>query len=377
MAKPKRTQALFEVINAHNVRLQGKSAKPAKATKAASAPRAGLIASSFSWVKSRLNKPQGPYDPTTAARSGMEDHSLGIAANLSTAEVYDSPAIAPPAPAPFARTTAPTQSPLARTSTPTTTPAPTPVSIPQPVYAEHHAPAVRGNYAHEVHDQAPAGILSSANLAPTTALDVDRDRQQISLRLNYSSAIVATVALIAVLTLAYLIGTRTSATTSKGTATTESLQKGPANPNVLDVGGQASIDNHTTVGVRTGGGNTITPGPETTQQPSNPVTSPTALSKQRVIGMNYVIVQSYPTLQEAKAASDILTQNNVANTIEHKLPDWSNWYSVVGLQPFDHTSNSPQYNAYIDVLNKISKKFAGTSQFKQFDPAPYRWRQGS
>lgn len=360
MARPKRTQALFEVINANNSLLQSKSAKAAKE---AIISRPGLIASSVSWFKNLGNKPQNPYDPTSASHIGVNDHSLSTTSGITPsaepmADIAPAPVISQPVPVQN-RTVAPSVA-------------------PQPVIAEPHSLAYHSD---EQASDPTTGFISTASLAHSTALAVDRDRQQISLRLNYSSAIVGTVALIVVLALAYMIGSRSGTTTSQGSPTSEYLRSQPANPDLMNVG-QASIDTQTT---SVGSGRSI---PATNDELTTPLPAPRpagdrsgqtppALSKQRVIGMNYVIVQTYPTLEDAKAAAEILARYNIETTIEQNLPDWNNnnWYSVVGLKSFPRTNNAADYDEYISTLNKISKK-SSTSQFKQFQPAAYRWRAG-
>src|SRR6185295_18713750 len=67
----------------------------------------------------------------------------------------------------------------------------------------------------------------------------------------------------------------------------------------------------------------------------------------RTVGLNYVVIQSYPDQKMAEEAVKILHEGGIDATIE-RLPAWSNkptWVQVVGLTGFEKTS-SPQFVAY-------------------------------
>ena len=153
-------------------------------------------------------------------------------------------------------------------------------------------------------------------------------------------------------------------------ATSDQLQRGPTNPVVLDVG------------------RTAEPAPQAQQhQPpvamanrnpnATPVPPPPAANVRgdRIIGMNYVIVQSYPEESEAKAAVETLRQHGIGCTVEKGTPYAPKWFSVVGVQPFDQLTGNPQYTAYKKQIEAVSDKFASNSKFKRFEPKPFKWQK--
>src|SRR5207248_3074874 len=106
------------------------------------------------------------------------------------------------------------------------------------------------------------------------------------------------------------------------------------------------------------------------------VAEPAALGEgARIIGRNYVIVQSYPDEKSANDAKEILINNGVSCTVEKGLPGWglNTWFSVVGKTGFDRI-HSTQFEDYIKNIETTSAKFAGTSKFKRFEPHPYKWK---
>ncbi|HLL90481.1 MAG TPA: hypothetical protein VK324_14370, partial [Tepidisphaeraceae bacterium] len=109
-------------------------------------------------------------------------------------------------------------------------------------------------------------------------------------------------------------------------------------------------------------------------------TTPLAVeSPNRIVGMNYVIVQSYPDEKSANDAVDILARNAIPCTVVKGPPGWANnsWFSVVGTRGYDKLRNNPEYDAYVKKIQRVSDAFAGKSRFKQFDPRPYRWKDTS
>ncbi|HEV7300433.1 MAG TPA: hypothetical protein VGN72_13785 [Tepidisphaeraceae bacterium] len=99
--------------------------------------------------------------------------------------------------------------------------------------------------------------------------------------------------------------------------------------------------------------------------------------KARVIGYNYVVIQSYPNADDAMAAVEKLADNNIEATVIRGLPNWAGtktWFSVVGTKGFDRIRNNPEFDRYIKSIDLVSAKFAGKSKFKQFAPGAYKWR---
>jgi hypothetical protein len=97
----------------------------------------------------------------------------------------------------------------------------------------------------------------------------------------------------------------------------------------------------------------------------------------RTVGLQYVIIQSYPEEEKQLAESAVKTLNDhgVLCTVERGLPYAPSWYCVVGITGFARTRDVPEYDAYIASIQQISNQFAGTSKFKKFEPKPFRWRE--
>ena len=222
----------------------------------------------------------------------------------------------------------------------------------------------------------------SSNPAPArpTGLDVavDPDRQQITFKFSYTSAIIVTFSLLVAVGLAYLVGQKMSHGPTQALAgpSSEQLRAGPKHPNVLDVGGRSAATNPPPV-QREPDPAITSKGPETNPdnvaRPAN-AGNAEATPQQRVLNLNYVVIQSYPDQKSAEEAHDALLKANVGCTIEQKLrglkPDW---FTVVGTQGFQRASG-PEYDAYIHNLEQISQQFSRSKRsFKAFTPLAYKW----
>jgi len=94
----------------------------------------------------------------------------------------------------------------------------------------------------------------------------------------------------------------------------------------------------------------------------------------RIVGMNYVVIQSYKEQPLANEAAAALKAGGLGCTVEPGLVGYSSsWFVVVGTTPFTKAT-TPEYQAYVKKVQQISEKFAGTSKWKRFEPSPYKWR---
>ena len=257
---------------------------------------------------------------------------------------------------------------------------------------------------------------------PRIGMSVDPDRQVVSLRFSYTGALVSAFSLVVLIALAYHVGRQTSHRPMPALAeqTTEELRNGPAYAEVLDIGGDTDPPVAMAVGpARTAAaaGNTTAasaqqtaartnlaagqqqPPQAQTASPGNPAAAaagrqqqtlrpnhwtepkaPDAIivsDKNRSVGLQYVVIQSYPEEEKALAESAMqtLNQHGVLCTVERGLPYAPSWYCVVGITGFARTKEVPEYDAYVARIQQISDQFAGTSKFKKFEPKPFRWRE--
>jgi hypothetical protein len=185
----------------------------------------------------------------------------------------------------------------------------------------------------------------------------------VGIRLSYTSAIIGLFAIATVVGAAFLAGERMiNPRPAIAKETTPEIRGGPVTPGVLNVNGHADYDpladDLKTAGIA---------------KPAEPVVR----GPKRTIGLNYVIIQSYPKLDMATEAKKVLEEKGIESTIEQHLPGWgtnTSWYTVVGTWGFARNlSNSQEYSAYIKAIRDVSEKFGKKGSFKAFDPRPYKW----
>lgn len=211
-------------------------------------------------------------------------------------------------------------------------------------------------------------------------LALDPDRHELSMRLTYTSAIIAVVAVGAVVALAYLLGRQwaTPRHLLLADRTTADIRSQPPQPSVLQVQArratgevEASSPNMAAVPAPTQG-----PQVQWNDPHQRPATY-SAAGLPRSVGLNYIIVQSYQDEKTANEVRDFLVQNGVACTVEKSLPGWAaNWYSVVTTQGFERISDVPEYHDLTRRIRALSERFAPRrASFNAFDPRAYKWRK--
>lgn len=104
-------------------------------------------------------------------------------------------------------------------------------------------------------------------------------------------------------------------------------------------------------------------------------TSSTVDEKQRVVGFNYVVIQTYPDKADALGAIGKLNEAGISASLVRGVVGWrKDWFCVVGNKGFDRIRNNDQYDRYLTAIGRVSDKFAGKSKWKQFQPSGYKWR---
>jgi hypothetical protein len=257
---------------------------------------------------------------------------------------------------------------------------------------------------------------------PRIGMSLDPDRQVVRLQFSYTGAIVSAFTLVVAIALAYMVGRQTSHHVKPALAeqTTEELRNGPAYAEVLDINNNNDSDAPVAMAVgpvnaaaranssaaaqqqatstasakqppaqsRTavtdalqsprapGGSGAVAVRPSQWTEPKPPVTLMVS-DENRTVGLQYVIIQSYPEEEKplAESAMAALNQHGVLCTVERGLPYAPSWYCVVGITGFARTKEVPEYDAYLSKIQQISDQFAGTSKFKKFEPKPFRWRE--
>ena len=259
-----------------------------------------------------------------------------------------------------------------------------------PSAAADPAPAVSPNEPTSVAPQtvavaAPRPATRSMSSAPSSSrssavhLDFDRNRKEITLRLRYTTALVSAFGVCALIGSAYVIGRhlnrgpQTASAETIQTNTPQYARQGPQ-PGVAEVTRQRvqrpAVND--TPQVHRNTDSPVPPAP----RPASPMSLVPASAETRMpraIGLNYVIIGTYPSEERdnAQAACDFLTRNGIPCTLE-KTDFAKNWVCLVGTAGFTHIS-SADYKSYVDNIIKLAKSFP-TSHFNQLQPAAYKWK---
>jgi hypothetical protein len=221
------------------------------------------------------------------------------------------------------------------------------------------------------------------------SVSVDPDRQQISLRLSYTSALIGGFSLFIAIGIAVLIGKSLSRGPSSAIAntSTQQLRQHPPTPGVMSVPrkGEVKGANDIVEGVAPRVVSSTTPPSTGTRNPQPTFNEPKPPATfftddpRRQNGLNYAIIQSYPNKEAADKAAEFLTKHGVACTVEKGLPGWPlNWKdgcSVVGIRGFAKISNNPPLDAYKKSIAELGGKYSGRSKIEAFDPKMYMWKK--
>ena len=223
---------------------------------------------------------------------------------------------------------------------------------------------------------------------------LDPDRREVTLRFRYTTAIIVGFAICVAVGLAYVTGRQTNkASAGPNPVSSAAIKNGPVFADVLKIGaGEARPDEvevppdaqpqppKQSDGPARGRLQPPAPPPATRVGTNPAMPGPadgveTALP--RIKGLNYVIVQSYPDLKSATEAQKALEAEGIPCTVESGPADWvanPEWRSVVGIHGFARLKDVPAYRRYVGAIEAVSKKFAGNSKFKKFEPMAYKWK---
>jgi hypothetical protein len=227
--------------------------------------------------------------------------------------------------------------------------------------------------AMQIDDDEPA-----APSRPSVRVSVDSSEQTIKLVLSYGSAAVAAFSLMVVLALTFVLGKHSVKEPLPLLAdrTTEEVRRDAPRREVLNVAAEPAIVPEV-----------VTTKPLSKSAPqikwNDPSRAPATFvadDVERMIGLNYVIIQSYPDKKDADAARELLCKREILCTVEPTPANWfsnngQTWYSVIGIKGFSKIRDSDEFKRYIASIMQVSDEFAGKSRFKRFEPTPYKWRE--
>jgi hypothetical protein len=364
MAKRKDSVALFEVITATRKKQEA----------AATGTGTSVLRTPKWWFKSR--------DKSVSGRDVVPGE-FGPAA-LPPASTTPAPQLIAPAEPSLTASSAVVQ----RVAAPERVTIPSGVTSVDPFGLDgpEHAPAVRETWLSRVRTAMPWGGGKK--------VDVDSDRREVTIRFRYTTAIVAGFAVCVIIGLAYLTGRRNNdrAAGANGISSA-AIKAGPVLPDVLKIGPDSKPpEDHDDIadppappaGGKTGDASKAGVKPPVPPVPARPAANPnlpgaadgveTVLP--RIKGLNYVVIQSYPEEKNALEAQRALAADGIPCTIESGLKGWTadDWHSIVGTHGFARIKDAPAYQRYLRAVEAVSKKYAGSSKSKRFEPMAYKWK---
>lgn len=226
------------------------------------------------------------------------------------------------------------------------------------------------------HDPISASAGASGTRSP---------RPTVRLEMQYSTAVFFTFMLAVAIAGAYVAGRafRIGPTPVIASETTEQLLSGPAQPGVMQnvtgasVGESAGVADSAYETALVTGSNQSAVRPAQKWNEPKPPTTAIVDDANRVMKLNYVVVQSYPDLETAEQVRDLLIRNGVGATVEKGTPFAPNWYSVVGTLGFDNIRNSREYNDYKKRIEQIGADNGVKGKWKRFEPQAMSWKGSS
>lgn len=206
------------------------------------------------------------------------------------------------------------------------------------------------------------------------------ERNEISFKLTYTTAIIGAFSVIVIVGLAYMIGTRgkPSPAVARAGQSTENLLKHPAQTGVLNLDAKpkdsataSKISTISNTAAPKGDAGTRAGAPPVQQPPQPP---PLVEEDGFTIGRNYVIAQSYPDEASAKRAAEIILKGGMQVRVVRgpKKHANANWFSVVGTRGFDRISGT-EYTTYVQKMIEAGAPLMKNSRFEQLKPATHKW----
>jgi hypothetical protein len=218
---------------------------------------------------------------------------------------------------------------------------------------------------------------------PGVQVALNPERQEVTLRLRYTTAVVGTFALLVAVALAYIFGRGMAGGPAPVRAaavspSTADLRRGPVQPGALDVAGRGNRAGpvpapRAPVPVPP----VPTPGPVSAQESSAyfdaAVVNGTA---RRIANLNYAVILSFPPHLRDRAAAvrDFLNKNGVPCTLESVPKVAGDKVCVVGVRGFPvRYSRLPEYNEYIESIQALAEQLPGRPTPDRVRPTMFKW----
>lgn len=347
MAKSKHSRALFEVIKQAQQRQQKQKAQPAKPATAGSwwpfGKRAGGRAAAASIEPVMRSAPAVPEQPAEELSRGSDtdqhtaEPAPGIVDHADTSDSAPPPATEDAATLSQQRIAAAIVSPQ----------------------VEPQSEAV----------EASADATDEEPLPEATPQRFGGPRRELQLSLSYPTIAIAGAAALVLLITAFLAGKHFARPAGSSGPSLVQIRNGKTFPEVLNVNpGQTKA---TLASAESKEAEEPAPAAPARRNVAPPEPAAPAGDVQRVIGRNYIIVQSYPDNELAGKAADLLAKNDIPVSVE-QLDFAPGWYCVVTRVGFDRPS-APEYQRYEKLIRDVNAQ-AAAARIKKFDPYPYKWK---
>ena len=208
--------------------------------------------------------------------------------------------------------------------------------------------------------------------------EFDRERQEITVRLRYTTAVVSAFSVCVLLALAYVAGRHISHGPQAASASEEhiqQLQQEPPQRGVTEI----------TRSHRQQQGSIVTEPPKRvvdtppvqqprSREPASAAPPGVETRLPRSVNLNYVIIQSYPRDRRdtAEKAREFFTRNGLPCTLIWIDPNHPDWICLVGTWGFQRIS-APEYKEYLEKIGATWAKGNG-AKFDQFQSYGYKWK---
>ncbi|HEX3357349.1 MAG TPA: hypothetical protein VHS31_10300 [Tepidisphaeraceae bacterium] len=233
----------------------------------------------------------------------------------------------------------------------------------------------------------------TADAAPrAVGVNVDRLHQLINLRLSFTSAAITSFGFIVVVALAVLFGKSLGRGPSPaGAQSIEEVKKGAPFPSVLNVTqGKQGGHEEPAIAVnsapktpqvsKTPQKEVAQPAPKQSTQVAPPAPTPPqqtaglAPNGRRIVGMQYVWIQSYADPLDAEDAHDALVKAGIDCTVEKGLWLAPAWSCVITTRGFEHTRSNAEFDAFMKSIRDVSNSFPPDGKLRKFDPRVVGWK---
>jgi hypothetical protein len=271
-------------------------------------------------------------------------------------------------------------------------PSPKPVEVPKAVSSAPAPSVARSDVRDEVavlrekfaSSSAPESGSDVPQLESATHFHFDRDAKEVTLRLPLNSAVIAASCFVLCVGIAYVAGRHIGNNEAAAAQFAKDTHLTELHTSALDLPRRANrvapIPAAAKPAPRVYADDAVYHDRESAPMANSvhditPIARPAA-DGPRIIGLNYVLIQVYPTQASAAEARDFLIKNGISCTVEKAPPGFAldpSWMGVITTRGFDKEQlHTPEYEAFRRQVEKAGDKFAQTGEFKRFSLHVYK-----